>query len=155
MDRNSPGYYVEPSPEASVAATRDIIAHIRSLPPAQGMTEPLVGPILTARFAISCTSELLSELGKRAPPTPPSRSTRTSPRISLKSCSRSSCSRRRPSSRRDGQAQVEEDDIRRGVRRVRAAAREHDPRARRAPRGGRGRAHQGEACGREPQPSGQ
>ncbi|KAI0723963.1 Metallo-dependent hydrolase [Cerioporus squamosus] len=66
MDRNSPDYYVEPSPEASVAATRDIIAHIRSLPPAQGTTEPLVRPILTPRFAISCTSELLSELGKLA-----------------------------------------------------------------------------------------
>ncbi|RPD66407.1 Metallo-dependent hydrolase [Lentinus tigrinus ALCF2SS1-7] len=66
MDRNSPDYYVEPSPEASITATRDLITHIRSLPPAQGTTEPLVRPILTPRFAISCTSELLSELGKLA-----------------------------------------------------------------------------------------
>ena len=66
MDRNSPDYYVEPSAAASVAATRSLIAHIRALPPSPGTSEPLVRPILTPRFAISCTGELLAELGALA-----------------------------------------------------------------------------------------
>ncbi|KAF9500518.1 Metallo-dependent hydrolase [Pleurotus eryngii] len=62
MDRNSPDYYVEPSPEASVAGARELITYIRSLPPSPHTTTPLVHPILTPRFAISCTSPLLSSL---------------------------------------------------------------------------------------------
>ncbi|KAI0819528.1 guanine deaminase [Trametes gibbosa] len=64
MDRNSPDYYVEPSADASVAATRALIAYIRSLPLPAGCADPLVRPILTPRFAISCTHELLGKLGK-------------------------------------------------------------------------------------------
>ncbi|KAI1794607.1 Metallo-dependent hydrolase [Ganoderma leucocontextum] len=66
MDRNSPDYYVEPSADTSLAATRELIAHIRTLPPPTGAAEPLVRPILTPRFAISCTGALLDGLGKLA-----------------------------------------------------------------------------------------
>ncbi|KAI8989696.1 guanine deaminase [Trametes punicea] len=67
MDRNSPEYYVEPSASASLDATRALIAHIRSLPaPHDGRGEPLVRPILTPRFAISCSHELLAGLGELA-----------------------------------------------------------------------------------------
>ena len=66
MNRNAPDYYVEPSAEASIAATRELIAHIRSLPPAPGTGEALVRPILTPRFALACTDDLLSGLGQLA-----------------------------------------------------------------------------------------
>ncbi|OSD08585.1 Metallo-dependent hydrolase [Trametes coccinea BRFM310] len=67
MDRNSPPNYVEPSAAASLAATRALIAHIRALPPPPGRAgEPLVRPILTPRFAISCSHELLAGLGALA-----------------------------------------------------------------------------------------
>jgi guanine deaminase len=59
MDRESPDSYIEPSPEASITATKSLITYIRSLPP----PHDLVHPILTPRFAISCTSSLLSSLG--------------------------------------------------------------------------------------------
>ena len=64
MNRESPPDYIEPSPEASVAATKDLISHIHSLPTS------LVHPILTPRFAISCTSPLLSQLGTLASSNP-------------------------------------------------------------------------------------
>ncbi|KAI0362415.1 guanine deaminase [Trametes cingulata] len=66
MDRNSPDYYVEPSAAASIDATRALISHIRALPPSPGSSEPLVRPILTPRFAISCSHDLLSSLGQLA-----------------------------------------------------------------------------------------
>lgn len=75
MNRNSPDYYVEPSAAASLADTRALIAHIRALPPppapsgangSASVGEPLVRPILTPRFAISCTGELLGGLGQLA-----------------------------------------------------------------------------------------
>ncbi len=66
MDRNSPDYYVESSADASIAATHALISHIRALPPPPGGAEPLVRPILTPRFAISCSHELLGKLGKLA-----------------------------------------------------------------------------------------
>ncbi|KAL0946720.1 hypothetical protein HGRIS_012903 [Hohenbuehelia grisea] len=65
MNRNSPDYYVEPSPEASIDATLDLIKHIRSLAPSTS-SPPLVQPILTPRFAISCTDELMEKLQKVA-----------------------------------------------------------------------------------------
>ncbi|KAK0210958.1 hypothetical protein DFS33DRAFT_1296586 [Desarmillaria ectypa] len=65
MDRNCPDYYVEPSAEASIDATESLIAHIRSLN-SDHTQEPLVQPILTPRFAISCSSPLLASLGKLA-----------------------------------------------------------------------------------------
>ncbi|KAF9532229.1 hypothetical protein CPB83DRAFT_847468 [Crepidotus variabilis] len=66
MDRNSPAYYVEPSPQVSKENTEHLINFIRSLskPPflSAPSHHPLVQPILTPRFAISCTDELLSSL---------------------------------------------------------------------------------------------
>jgi guanine deaminase len=69
MDRQSPDYYVEPSADSSIADTKELITHIRSLtPPASSSPpdHPLVRPILTPRFAPSCTRELLTSLGKLA-----------------------------------------------------------------------------------------
>ncbi|PSR83082.1 hypothetical protein PHLCEN_2v5886 [Hermanssonia centrifuga] len=64
MDRHSPDYYVEPSPEASMTATRSLISHIRSF--TSQPSTALVQPILTPRFAISCTPILLASLGALA-----------------------------------------------------------------------------------------
>ena len=64
MDRHSPSYYVEPSAEQSLKDTRTLIAHIRGLTPSPA--HALVQPILTPRFAISCTPELLASLGALA-----------------------------------------------------------------------------------------
>jgi guanine deaminase len=66
MDRNSPDNYREASSEASAIATKELITHIRSLaanstPASTAM--PLVHPILTPRFAITCTPDLLGSLG--------------------------------------------------------------------------------------------
>ncbi|KAG6900664.1 hypothetical protein C0993_005897 [Termitomyces sp. T159_Od127] len=68
MDRECPDYYVEPCAEASIRDTLALISHIRSLPSptASQDTLPLVQPILTPRFAISCTSDLLTSLGELA-----------------------------------------------------------------------------------------
>ncbi|PFH51741.1 hypothetical protein AMATHDRAFT_58597 [Amanita thiersii Skay4041] len=64
MNRNSPDDYIEHSTQSSVDATRELITYIRSL--SCSAPEPLVKPILTPRFAISCTDDLLEELGKMA-----------------------------------------------------------------------------------------
>ncbi|EMD38285.1 hypothetical protein CERSUDRAFT_113456 [Gelatoporia subvermispora B] len=73
MNRNSPDYYVEPSAQDSMQATRDLISHIRALPPKHpqrsekpNAADALVQPVLTPRFAISCTPELLTSLGELA-----------------------------------------------------------------------------------------
>ncbi|KAJ7775024.1 hypothetical protein B0H16DRAFT_83154 [Mycena metata] len=66
MNQNSPEHYIEPSPEASISATKALISHIKQLPSNPHATEPLVQPILTPRFAISCTSPLLILLGELA-----------------------------------------------------------------------------------------
>jgi guanine deaminase len=68
MNRNSPDYYVETSTEASLSDDRELIAYIRALPqpPTVSNHEPRVQPIITPRFAISCTDDLLSELGSLA-----------------------------------------------------------------------------------------
>ena len=60
MNRNSPDSYREPSAEDSVEATKVLIKYIHSL------SSPLVHPIITPRFAISCTDELLKSLGHLA-----------------------------------------------------------------------------------------
>jgi guanine deaminase len=62
MDRNAAPDYVEPSPKASVDTTLAIISHIRGLTP--DPPTALVQPILTPRFAISCTPALLSDLSR-------------------------------------------------------------------------------------------
>ncbi|KAL7806619.1 Metallo-dependent hydrolase [Trichoderma gracile] len=62
MDRNSPAFYCEASAEESVAETRDCIRHVRGIDPEGG----LIRPVLTPRFAISCSRELLRSLGDMA-----------------------------------------------------------------------------------------
>ncbi|KAF9265595.1 guanine deaminase [Marasmius fiardii PR-910] len=62
MDRNSPSYYKEESPETSLNDTKSLITHINSLDPGSSGI-PLVRPIITPRFAISCSNLLLTQLG--------------------------------------------------------------------------------------------
>lgn len=62
MDRLSPPTYRDETPAASLAATKSCIAHIRALDP----TSSLITPIITPRFAPSCTAETLSALGALA-----------------------------------------------------------------------------------------
>lgn len=59
MDSLSPDYYRDESAEASVKATRETIDYISSIDPEY----EIVSPIITPRFAPSCTSELLQGLG--------------------------------------------------------------------------------------------
>lgn len=65
MDRNGSKTYVEPSVGQSIEHTEALIEYIHSLTPLP-TTSPLIHPILTPRFAISCTDELLSSLGRLA-----------------------------------------------------------------------------------------
>ncbi|KAL5511607.1 hypothetical protein ACEPAH_4824 [Sanghuangporus vaninii] len=60
MDRNCPDHYREPSAEDSLKSTKELIAYIRSL------NSDLIHPVLTPRFAISCSSDLLRGLGDMA-----------------------------------------------------------------------------------------
>jgi guanine deaminase len=62
MNRNSPSFYCESSAEESISATKSCIHHIRTIDP-EGS---LIKPVLTPRFAISCTAELLQSLGDMA-----------------------------------------------------------------------------------------
>lgn len=64
MDREAPPTYVEPSADASLQATLSLISHIRAL--TAHPASALVQPILTPRFAISCTPELLARLSALA-----------------------------------------------------------------------------------------
>ncbi|KAF4614659.1 hypothetical protein D9613_002628 [Agrocybe pediades] len=68
MNRESPPHYIEPSSDTSISDTRQLISYIRNLskPTLTSKQEPLVQPILTPRFAISCTDDLLSSLGELA-----------------------------------------------------------------------------------------
>ncbi|PGH02638.1 guanine deaminase [Blastomyces parvus] len=72
MDNHAlcPAYYRDESTASSLAATRASIAHIRALDP----SSTLIRPIITPRFAPSCTPAALSQLGALAastsPPTP-------------------------------------------------------------------------------------
>ncbi|KAI2780334.1 guanine deaminase [Daldinia loculata] len=59
MDRNAPGYYRDANAAASLADTEDCIAHVRRIDP-EGV---LLKHVLTPRFAISCSPELLEGLG--------------------------------------------------------------------------------------------
>lgn len=62
MDRNAPSYLHDESAESSLRETVECVKHIRQIDPSGG----LVRPVLTPRFAISCTPELLAGLGKMA-----------------------------------------------------------------------------------------
>ncbi|KAK6951766.1 hypothetical protein Daesc_006289 [Daldinia eschscholtzii] len=66
MDRNAPEYYRDKSAAASLADTRDYIAHVRRIDP-EGA---LLKHVLTPRFAISCSPELLEGLGELAKSNP-------------------------------------------------------------------------------------
>lgn len=75
MDQSSPSYYTEPSVEVSVDRTKALIDHIHTLSsPTDVATRPyrpsLVQPIITPRFAISCSARLLSSLGELATSNP-------------------------------------------------------------------------------------
>jgi hypothetical protein len=65
MNWHCPPYYTEPSVEESMKTTLDLLDHISKLPQSPAK-EPLVHPIITPRFAISCTEELLTRLGELA-----------------------------------------------------------------------------------------
>src|ERR1700678_4320433 len=62
MNSGSPNYYIESSDDVSVETTHALIRHIRDLDHYPGQ-EPLVQPILTPRFALSCTPKPLTRLG--------------------------------------------------------------------------------------------
>ncbi|OBS24247.1 hypothetical protein FPOA_04793 [Fusarium poae] len=59
MDRNAPDYICEESAAISLQETKECIVHIRGLEP----KDELVKPVVTPRFAICCTDELLRGLG--------------------------------------------------------------------------------------------
>ena len=63
MDRNAPDYIREESASVSLQETRDCINHIRGLPGCSSSDSALVKPVVTPRFAICCTPELLQGLG--------------------------------------------------------------------------------------------
>lgn len=75
MDRKCPSDYVETT-NSSIDTTKSFIGHFTHLTPSPKFSNlpPLVQPILTPRFALSCTPELLSSLGDLAashdPPLP-------------------------------------------------------------------------------------
>lgn len=62
MDSLSPDYYRDESAAQSLQRTEECIHHVRSIDP----NFELVSPIITPRFAPSCSSELLHDLGKLA-----------------------------------------------------------------------------------------
>ncbi|PQE15553.1 guanine deaminase protein [Rutstroemia sp. NJR-2017a WRK4] len=66
MDRNSPPYYTDASAESSLEVTKDFISHVRKID--QDFT--LVRPVLTPRFAITCSPKLLTGLGQIASENP-------------------------------------------------------------------------------------
>lgn len=63
MDRNAPAYICESSPTVSLQETQACVTHIRQLPGCADPNHALVKPVLTPRFAICCSSELLRGLG--------------------------------------------------------------------------------------------
>ena len=68
MDTKSPNDYdyIEPSAEDSIRDTYALIRHIRGSDHYCNGHEPLVQPILTPRFALSCSRDLLTLLGSLA-----------------------------------------------------------------------------------------
>ena len=59
MDTLSPDFYRDESPASALADTRATISHIAEIDP----SNTLVTPIVTPRFAPSCSSELMHNLG--------------------------------------------------------------------------------------------
>ncbi|CCX08320.1 hypothetical protein FPQ18DRAFT_320122 [Pyronema domesticum] len=62
MDQNSPKWYVDETPEASIAAAEESIAHCLKVDPERR----LICPIITPRFAPTCSAKLLKGLGDLA-----------------------------------------------------------------------------------------
>ncbi|EON67788.1 guanine deaminase [Coniosporium apollinis CBS 100218] len=60
MNAMSPEYYRDESVEAAMRSTRECIEHVRGIDPGF----EIVSPIITPRFAPSCTTECLREQGK-------------------------------------------------------------------------------------------
>ncbi|KAG9252433.1 guanine deaminase [Emericellopsis atlantica] len=63
MDRHAPEYICERSADDSLRETEECISHIRQLPGCSQSKLALVKPVLTPRFAICCTPDLLQGLG--------------------------------------------------------------------------------------------
>ncbi|GAM37156.1 hypothetical protein TCE0_022r06832 [Talaromyces pinophilus] len=63
MDRHAPAYIQEKSASLSLQETEECIQHIRGLPGCSSPDTALINPVVTPRFAISCTPELLQGLG--------------------------------------------------------------------------------------------
>ena len=68
MDTKSPDDYdyIETSADDSMRDTQALIHHIRGIDHDSNGHEPLVKPILTPRFALSCSKDLLTRLGSLA-----------------------------------------------------------------------------------------
>ncbi|KAI9369118.1 hypothetical protein BJX61DRAFT_177559 [Aspergillus egyptiacus] len=65
MDRNAPEFIREMSADDSLKETEECIAHIRALPGCDDANgTALIKPVVTPRFAISCTPDLLGGLGE-------------------------------------------------------------------------------------------
>ncbi|KAI5794500.1 guanine deaminase [Peziza echinospora] len=62
MDCNAPDYLLDKSVEEAMDLTKQTIEHCRGIDP----KGDLVSPVVTPRFAVSCTGDLLSALGKLA-----------------------------------------------------------------------------------------
>jgi guanine deaminase len=71
MDRHSPPGCIETT-ESSLEATKSFISYFDTLAPPPTGQPPLVQPIITPRFALSCTGPLLHSLGKLAASRTPS-----------------------------------------------------------------------------------
>ncbi|KAG2158769.1 uncharacterized protein EDB93DRAFT_564341 [Suillus bovinus] len=69
MNRNSPPNYIESSVKESVDTILALIRYIEELPKT-ACGETLLHPVLTPRFAISCTEELLTRLSEIAQKNP-------------------------------------------------------------------------------------
>jgi guanine deaminase len=70
MDRHCPASYIETTDD-SLATTKSFLKHFNHYP-STSERPSLVQPILTPRFAISCTDQLLASLGELANSTTPS-----------------------------------------------------------------------------------
>lgn len=64
MDREVPEDNLEPSAQVAIQVTEELVNYIQDL--TQTSDSPLIRPIITPRFAISCTPELLRGLGNLA-----------------------------------------------------------------------------------------
>ncbi|GJJ77069.1 guanine deaminase [Entomortierella parvispora] len=68
MNQNSPDILIETT-AASIADTRAFIEYVQAVnrtmdPDSTSVSPPLIQPIITPRFALSCTSDLMIQLGK-------------------------------------------------------------------------------------------